>query len=93
MLYLLLHFPDHWTKHQQGEKLNTYKLLTEGGWNIAHARQQKTTASEIMKTQGIRLANEWVDGYVKEDGDTEEIKQQSIVKNLSCHEHDTYSSV
>jgi hypothetical protein len=38
-----------------------------------------------MKTQGLKLANEWVEGCVKEYGDTTEKKQQSIRKKLSCH--------
>jgi hypothetical protein len=39
-----------------------------------------------MKTQRIKLANEWVEGSVKKYGDTKEKKQQSIRKRLSCHE-------
>jgi hypothetical protein len=38
-----------------------------------------------MKTQGPKLANEWVEGSVKEYSDTKEKKKQSIRKKLSCH--------
>jgi hypothetical protein len=37
-----------------------------------------------METQGLNVANELVEGSVKEYGDTKEKTQKSIRKTLSC---------
>jgi hypothetical protein len=63
-------------------KLNTYEWLTINTGGLGCSTVGKLGP---MKTQGLKLANEWVEGSVKEYGDTKEKKQQSIRNKLSCY--------
>jgi hypothetical protein len=83
------HFPNYWTKDQWRDKLNTYEWLTFNRGGLGCSTCKSVGKLGPMKTQGLKLANEWVEGSVEKYGDTNKKKIQSgkrfLAINLQLH--------
>jgi hypothetical protein len=64
------HFPNYWTKYQWHDKLNTYEWLSINRGGLGCSTCKSVGKLGPVKTQGLKLANDWVEGSVKEYGDT-----------------------